>query len=235
MSNDQAQCNLHASVFSAVAGWEKSLVSAWPVDKDNPQDSWHVGTIDEENEYPVLTVEADQYDAPGESEKIARAIVALWPLAFASPEGLQEANDHLKFTIVPAGNPNAEAVFWNALIECRSALRTDFRAASKQSALAAIDEAAQFKANLINKTQIVTTVDAIAHYRDHGIWHRTDGNPVEFNLPEPAPMEVLHLDGSMTQGWTSQHWNWAFDHPHEADIIAWRFYDKDRRAASRKA
>ncbi|GEM_PF-5422649 len=66
--------------------WEKSFGSAWPVDVDEPEGAWVIGTIDEdENKYPIIMVEADQYDAPGESEKLANAIIALWSQAFAAP------------------------------------------------------------------------------------------------------------------------------------------------------
>lgn len=74
---------------AAVAGlpqWEQSLSSAWPADAEDAQGAWVIGVIDEEeNKYPVATIEADQYDAPGDSEKIARAIIALWAQAFSAP------------------------------------------------------------------------------------------------------------------------------------------------------
>lgn len=74
-----------ALVIAGLAGWEKSLGSAWPSEEDDEQGAWIVGTVDEDgNRYPVITVEADQYDAPGDSERIARATVALWSQAFAA-------------------------------------------------------------------------------------------------------------------------------------------------------
>jgi hypothetical protein len=77
----------HAAVI-AVAGWEKSLVEAWPSDADDVDGAWVVGVIDEDgSKYPVITVEADQYDAPGDSEKIARALIVLWAQAFAARGG----------------------------------------------------------------------------------------------------------------------------------------------------
>lgn len=77
----------HAAVI-AVAGWEKSLVEAWPSDADDVDGAWVVGVIDEDgSKCPVITVEADQYDAPGDSEKIARALIVLWAQAFAARGG----------------------------------------------------------------------------------------------------------------------------------------------------
>lgn len=74
-----------ALVIAGLAGWEKSLGSAWPSEEDDEQGAWIVGTVDEDgNSYPVISVEADQYDALGASERIARAIVALWSQAFAA-------------------------------------------------------------------------------------------------------------------------------------------------------
>lgn len=62
--------------------WSKSLTHCWPDDKDDRDGDWCVGCIDEEgNFYEVVKVEASQYDAGGESQKIAEAIVALWEFA----------------------------------------------------------------------------------------------------------------------------------------------------------
>ena len=71
---------------AAVGHWERSLVATWPADEDDAQGAWVIGTTDEDgNRYEVITIEADQYDAPGDSEKIARAMIALWSQAFAAP------------------------------------------------------------------------------------------------------------------------------------------------------
>ncbi|PNG11915.1 hypothetical protein [Stutzerimonas stutzeri] len=75
------------------AQWSKSLGSCWPFDEEDPQGDWSIGTIDEDgNRYEVVRVEASQYDADGESQKIAEAIVKLWgsaalaqPVAPAAP------------------------------------------------------------------------------------------------------------------------------------------------------
>ena len=75
------------------AQWSKSLGSCWPFDEEDPQGDWSIGTIDEDgNRYEVMRVEASQYDADGESQKIAEAIVKLWgsaapaqPVAPATP------------------------------------------------------------------------------------------------------------------------------------------------------
>jgi dTDP-4-dehydrorhamnose reductase len=73
------------SCAAELAHWETSLVAAWPADGEDAQGAWFIGAIDEdENKYEVITVDADQYDAPGDSEKIARAIIALWSQAFAA-------------------------------------------------------------------------------------------------------------------------------------------------------
>ena len=52
--------------------WSKSLGFCWAADADYPGGDWIVGTVDEDgNRYEVLRVEASQYDAEGESQKIA--------------------------------------------------------------------------------------------------------------------------------------------------------------------
>lgn len=57
----------------SVMHWSSSLTAAWPSDPDF-NDVWAVGAIDEDgNRYPVIEVDAaDQYDAPGDSERLAR-------------------------------------------------------------------------------------------------------------------------------------------------------------------
>ncbi len=86
------------SAVADVAHWEKSLVDMWPADEDDEQGDWHIGTIaDDGYRLPVVTVEARQYDAPGDSEKIARALVTLWTQAFAGglcDMGRAELNDY---------------------------------------------------------------------------------------------------------------------------------------------
>ncbi|MEX6717520.1 hypothetical protein AB2C92_07295 [Pseudomonas aeruginosa] len=68
--------------------WAKSLSKCWPKHLDDQDGDWCVGTADEDgNLYEVLQVEASQYDAAGESQKIAEAIVSLWSFAAASAQG----------------------------------------------------------------------------------------------------------------------------------------------------
>jgi hypothetical protein len=60
--------------------WVKSFTDCWPVEEDDLDGDWAVGNVMRDGDeiyYPVITVEAAQYDAPGESEKIARALVSL--------------------------------------------------------------------------------------------------------------------------------------------------------------
>ncbi|UNY40178.1 hypothetical protein KLEP174_gp56 [Pseudomonas phage vB_PcuM_ KLEP17-4] len=60
--------------------WSKSFSECWPVEQDDPEGDWAVGTVmrDGDEIYcPVIMIEAAQYDAPGESEKIAKALVAI--------------------------------------------------------------------------------------------------------------------------------------------------------------
>lgn len=73
--------------------WSKSLGFCWAADADYPGGDWIVGTVDEDgNRYDVLRVEASQYDAEGESQKIAEAIVKLWAWA-AHPAERQEQGE----------------------------------------------------------------------------------------------------------------------------------------------
>ena len=75
---------LSATIVAEAQHWEKSLRDVWPVDADDAEGAWAVGAIDDGENYPVITVDADQYDAPGDSEKIARALTALWSQAFST-------------------------------------------------------------------------------------------------------------------------------------------------------
>lgn len=62
-----------------VKHWGNSVADAWPADPDF-NDSWVAGAIDEDgNKYPVIEVDADQYDAPGDSERLARFFTAANP------------------------------------------------------------------------------------------------------------------------------------------------------------
>lgn len=68
--------------------WAASLKCTWPVEPLDPEGARMIGSIDDHGDgdqthWPVITVEADQYDAPGDSEKIAKALSALWQQAFA--------------------------------------------------------------------------------------------------------------------------------------------------------
>lgn len=69
---------------SGLAGWQ-NLTECWPIEDDDcdPEEfDWAVGAIDEDgNDYSVMTVDAFQYDAPGESEKLARFYAAANPAA----------------------------------------------------------------------------------------------------------------------------------------------------------
>lgn len=74
---------------SALMHWSKSLECTRPVEPDDPEGAWFIGSIDDDGDqtfYPVITVEADQYDAPGDSEKIAKTISALWQQAFSTSQ-----------------------------------------------------------------------------------------------------------------------------------------------------
>lgn len=90
------------AAITELAGWEKSLVAAWAADPNDPEGAWIIGAIDEDdNRYEVITIEANQYDAPGDSEKIARALIRLWAQAFATPPAhpdaaLVEALEHAR-------------------------------------------------------------------------------------------------------------------------------------------
>lgn len=67
--------------------WSRSLGSCWPDDDSDPLGDWSIGTVDVDGiRYEVVRVEASQYDAEGESQKIAEAIVRLWNSAEADTQ-----------------------------------------------------------------------------------------------------------------------------------------------------
>lgn len=74
--------------------WSKSLAHCWPEDCEDRDGDWCIGTIDEDgNFYEVVKVEASQYDAAGESQKIAESIVALWAYAAAPAQPAVHPDD----------------------------------------------------------------------------------------------------------------------------------------------
>lgn len=70
--------------ISPALHWAGSFHDTWPEDSEYPDGAWVVGAVSDGEQYPIITVNADQYDAPGDSEKIARAIIALWATALAA-------------------------------------------------------------------------------------------------------------------------------------------------------
>ena len=93
--------------------WAESLKCTWPVEPLEPEGAWMIGSIDDHGDgdqthWPVITVEADQYDAPGDSEKIAKALSALWQQAFSTEAPANKAtlpamDKHLLYIL---GRPN---------------------------------------------------------------------------------------------------------------------------------
>lgn len=70
-------------------------------------------------------------------------IHGLLPEHPVAPES--EPDSRIEWSIVPAGSPPVELVLWNALVECRSAIGTNFRVTSREAALAAIAEAMAYQ------------------------------------------------------------------------------------------
>ncbi|WP_395504775.1 hypothetical protein [Ectopseudomonas hydrolytica] len=76
-----------AVCMRSVGHWEKSFAAIWPEDEAEQEGPWVIGTIDEGgNKYPVVTIDADQYDAPGDSKLIAEKLQALWAAAFTTSQ-----------------------------------------------------------------------------------------------------------------------------------------------------
>ncbi len=94
-----------AAVPGIPAQWEQSLSHCWPEDADDRDGDWLIGAIDEDgNRYEVVRVEASQYDAEGESQKIAEAIVNLWAYAAAPAVPELEGDDLTVWRItLPSG------------------------------------------------------------------------------------------------------------------------------------
>lgn len=89
LRDHQAAAPLAATNDHDLSHWSGSLKATWPVEPLDPDGAWMIGSIDDHGDgdqthWPVVTVEADQYDAPGDSEKIAKALSALWQQAFAN-------------------------------------------------------------------------------------------------------------------------------------------------------
>lgn len=84
----KADNRTNAEVPKIPAIWAKSLVDCWPDDANDFDGDWCIGVISEDGEpREVVKVEASQYDAAGESQKIAEAIVLLWAFAARAQAG----------------------------------------------------------------------------------------------------------------------------------------------------
>lgn len=67
----------------ATKGWQ-NLTECWPADEESDSD-WEVGALDEDdNRYPVISVNTQQYDCEDGAEKLARFIAAANPAAILS-------------------------------------------------------------------------------------------------------------------------------------------------------
>lgn len=85
-------------------GWQ-NLKECWPADQEFSDADWEVGALDEDdNRYPVISVNTQQYDCEDGAEKLARFIAAANPAAVlslldecdrlqATCEGLDRQND----------------------------------------------------------------------------------------------------------------------------------------------
>lgn len=104
------------------AQWEQSLSHCWPEDADDRDGDWFIGAIDEDgNRYEVVRVEASQYDAAGESQKIAETIISLWSFAAAEqPAGTK--SDKYRAELYDEVWEEARALGFGNVTEALSAL-----------------------------------------------------------------------------------------------------------------
>lgn len=66
----------------AMSGWQ-NLKSSWPADES--ETDWEVGQVSEDdNRYPVMTINTDQYDCPGDASTLAQYYAAVHPAAVLS-------------------------------------------------------------------------------------------------------------------------------------------------------
>jgi len=120
-----------AAVPEIVPQWGKSLSHCWPKCEASKEGDWCVGHISEDGDfYDVLTVEASQYDADGESQKIAEAIVALWAFAEAAPaqpqsDGVMVPRELLERVVKPVLFTSQEDSHYDACTELRALLGGD--------------------------------------------------------------------------------------------------------------
>lgn len=75
----------------AMKGWDR-LTECWPCGENGPD--WQVGQVDEdENRYPVMTIDTEQYDAETHAPTLAQFYAAANPAAI---RGLIAENERLK-------------------------------------------------------------------------------------------------------------------------------------------
>lgn len=80
-------------------GWDK-MTECWPCDENGPD--WQVGQLDEEeNRYPVMTIDTEQYDCEADAPKVAQYYAAANPAAVLA---LLAEIDKLKAKLVYAYN-----------------------------------------------------------------------------------------------------------------------------------
>lgn len=176
----------------AFRGWEKSLTAAWPADADHPQDEWVIGAIDEEgNKYDVITVDANQYDAPGDSEKIARALIALLAQAFSE---LQPDNhvEEVRTLVEPAPaqdqRESVEVVAW--LREWKASNRGGIDAGLSKTSLDGLRKSLGADAQIVSDEPLMTVTQ---HERIVTALTR----PAQTDQ-QPEQGEVVEALGSMT-------------------------------------
>ena len=74
-----------------VKGWDK-MTECWPSDENGPD--WQVGRLDEEdNRWPLMTVDTEQYDQEQDAPKVAQYYAAANPVAVLA---LISDNERLK-------------------------------------------------------------------------------------------------------------------------------------------
>lgn len=92
------------ALAEGMKGWDK-MTECWPSDENGPD--WQVGRLDEDdNRWPLLTVDTEQYDQEQDAPKIAQYYAAANPVAVLAllaeidqfkveNEQLREASDKL--------------------------------------------------------------------------------------------------------------------------------------------
>lgn len=116
----------------AMEGWDR-LTECWPCDENGPD--WQVGQVDEDdNRYPVMTIDTEQYDAETHAPTLAQFYAAANPAAVLA---IISESERLRMQLVACGVVASSNTRETA--ERQRNMHPDYMSASCQEVIRAVD------------------------------------------------------------------------------------------------